>query len=120
MTALPCESAARELQFGMTDSSDKRYGISFWPGPDPSTPGVRLGITSIDELALGGFVKADEGTWNVLLQNVNQLAHALWRADDRDDARVRTIARLIAVYRTKALLLEGRRDDALAIRDFAA
>ncbi|MEI8257375.1 MAG: hypothetical protein WCJ30_17000 [Deltaproteobacteria bacterium] len=103
----------------MSDSAEKRHAIDFFEGALASSPTARLAITSIDELALRGFVSADEKTWDVLLQNVNQLAHALGRGEDRDDARLRMVSRLIAVYRTKVLLLEVRRDDALAVRDFA-
>ncbi len=74
----------------------------------------------MDELALREFVSGEPDAWGTLLEQVNHWAHSLYDDADRDDARRRMIARMIASQRAKSLLLEAKRDECLVKRDFAA
>lgn len=104
----------------MTDPAEKRHAIEFVEGARPGTPGVKLGLSSVDELALREFVGGEPKAWDVLIKQVSHWAHSLYERDDRDDARMRMLARMIASHRAKALMLEAKRDEALVVRDFQA
>jgi hypothetical protein len=79
-----------------------------------------IGLTWFDELAFKGLVTADEEVLGKLVAAVHTNASGLCDPNDRDAARLRVLARSIAITRAKVLLYEAQIDRSLAKRDAEA
>ncbi len=101
----------------MTDHGEIRHCIAYSESAAPGTTNVRLGLSSLDLLALDSFVNATPGAAVALRNQITEWANALYDRDDRDDARMRMLARAIALTRAKCLILESKRDECLKRRD---
>ncbi len=101
----------------MTDHAEIRHRIARVDGAPPGTSKARLGLSPLDLLALDQFVRATPDAATALHGQVVAWANALYDRDDRDNARMRMLARAIATTRAKCLLLESKRDECLTRRD---
>lgn len=100
-------------------------GVASAPEPTPPTPqvdsqGRRMRINWLDRMAVKGTATGSEEDFGQLYGLVEETMNALWL--EPDAARLRLLARTIAVLRAKIELLEGLSDRALMAGDlpFAA
>ncbi|MEI8257079.1 MAG: hypothetical protein WCJ30_15505 [Deltaproteobacteria bacterium] len=84
--------------------------------PLPPRPSRKLGLSWLDAVALQRFVDNDESLWTKLVEQVTTVAQSLC-GGDRDDARVRLLARAIATERARQLIYSDRLDDCMKRRD---
>lgn len=82
----------------------------------PPKPTRRLGLSWLDAVALQRFVDGDESLWTKLVEQVTAVAWSL-TGGDRDDARVRLLARAIATERARQIIFTDQLDGHLRRRD---
>ncbi len=89
------------------------------PATEEPAPPPRLGLNLADELAIQELLRTDDQTAVALRQHLLAAADAL-AGPDRDDSRVRLLAKLIATSRVRMAAWEALRDQRLAARDVDA
>ena len=85
---------------------------------EPHTPtSPRVVLTWVDRLAFRNFLKTDEENYRELVAHVRDSASSL-AGPDRNEARMRMLARALASERARAVLVSAKLDECLVARDF--